>query len=142
MHLDVITPTKKLLSEDIDEVVVMTPNGEIGILPHHENYVSQVVPGEMMVKMKGKMHYFAITGGFLEVANNKVTILSDYAVHSEDIDVKKAMDAKKRAEELLKRKGEGLTEQEYALASSELQRAISELHVANKRRRIRPMPQS
>lgn len=142
MHLDVITPTKKLLSEDIDEVVVMTPSGEIGILPHHENYVSQVIPGEMMVKMKGKMHYFAITGGFLEVANNQVTILSDYAVHSEDIDVKQAMEAKKRAEEMLKRKGEGLTEREYALASSELQRAISELHVANKRKRIRPMPQS
>jgi F-type H+-transporting ATPase subunit epsilon len=141
MHLDVVTPDKKLISEEVDEVIVSTPNGQIGILPHHENYVTQVVPGELEVKVKGKTRYYAITGGFLEVANNKVTILSDYAVPSEDIQVEKAMAAKKRAEELLRKKGEGISERDFAAASSELQRAVSELHVANRRRKTRISPQ-
>jgi len=142
MHLDVITPDKTLLSEEVDEVILSTPGGEIGILPHHENYVSQVTSGEMVVRVKGKTQYYAITGGFLEIANNRVTILSDYAVHSEDIDVQKALEAKKRAQEMLKKKGEGLSEQDFAVASSELQRAVSELHVANRLKKLRGMPQN
>jgi len=75
----------------------------------------------------------ALTGGFLEVNKNKVTILADYAVHAEDIDVNKAMEARKRAEEILKKKESRITEQEFAAAEAAFQQAIAELKVAEHR---------
>ena len=82
------------------------------------------MPGEVILKIGGKEQFLAITGGFLEVNNNKVTILADYAVHAEDIDVDKALEAQKRAEEILKKKTEGGTQQDFASALGELGRAI------------------
>lgn len=137
MHFEVITPDKKVLSEEIEEINVNTPNGHIGILPHHVHLVTKVVPGEMSVKIKGKEKYYAITGGFLEVNENSVTILADYAVESEKIEIEKALAAKKRAEEILKKTKEKVSERDFAIAQSELRRAVMELQVANRRRRIR-----
>lgn len=137
MHLDVITPNKKVLSEEIDELTVNTPNGHISILPHHVHLVTKVVPGEMIVKISGKERYYAITGGFLEVNEDAVTILADYAVESEQIEVEKALQAKKRAEEILKKTKEKVGEKDFAIAQAELRRAVMELHIANRRRRIR-----
>jgi F-type H+-transporting ATPase subunit epsilon len=142
MHLDVVTPTKKVISEEVDEVIVPTAEGQVGILPHHVNMVSQVVPGEMIVKTKGKAQYLAITGGFLEVSNNTVSILSDYAVHAEDIDVEKAIAAKKRAEEMLKKGRENVSERDFVTAQSDVLKAGLQLHVATKRKHSRtPLPQ-
>lgn len=137
MQLEVITPDKKILSEEIDGLNVNTPNGHIGILPHHVHFVTKVIPGEMTVKIKGKEKYYAITGGFLEVNEDKVTILADYAVESEKIEVEKALEAKKRAEEILKKTKEKVSDRDFAFAQAELRRAVMELHVANRRRRIR-----
>jgi F-type H+-transporting ATPase subunit epsilon len=134
MHLDIITPEKKLLSEEIAQITVPAINGEITILPHHENLVTSLVSGEMIVLSKGKQQYLGITGGFLEVSNNSVTILADYAVKSEDIIVEKAIAAQKRAEEILKKSKESISERDYALAQSDFRRAIMELHVSHKRR--------
>lgn len=141
MHLEVITPDKKVLSEEIEELTINTPNGQIGILPHHVHLVTKVIPGEMIVKTKGKQQYFAITGGFLEVNNDQVTILADYAVHSEEIEVEKVLEAKKRAEEVLKKTKEKVSEKDFAIAQADLRRAVLELHVANRRRRQRSIPQ-
>jgi F-type H+-transporting ATPase subunit epsilon len=135
MQLTVITPEKIIYEGDIKEIVVNTAAGELGILPHHINLFTRVIPGELVIKEQKKEHYLGLTGGFLEVKNNVVTILADYAVRAEDIEVKKAMEAQKRAEDLLKKRKEGISEQEYATAQAELARAIMELHVANKRRR-------
>lgn len=137
MHLDVITPDKKVLSEDIDGLSVNTPNGHIGILPHHVHLVTKVIPGEMTVKIKGKEKYYAVTGGFLEVNEDIVTILADYAVESEQIEVEKALEAKKRAEEVLKKTKEKVSEKDFAIAQADLRRAVLQLHVANRRRRTR-----
>lgn len=137
MHLEVITPDKKVLSEEIEELSINTPSGHIGILPHHVHLVTKVVAGEMTVKIKGKEKYYAITGGFLEVNEDTVTILADYAVESEEIEVEKALQAKKRAEEILKKTKEHVTEKDFAIAQAELRRAVMELHVANRRRKVR-----
>ncbi len=142
MHLAVITPNKTVLNEEIDELIVNTPSGQIGILPHHMPLVTAVNPGEMILKIKGREQNYAITGGFLEVGKEGVTILADYAIHSEEIEVEKALAAKKRAEEILKKTKEGLSERDFAVAQADLRRAVSELHVANRRRRQRtPVPQ-
>ena len=134
MHLDIITPEKKLFSEDINEIIVPTVTGEITILPHHENLVTSLASGEMIVTSKGKQLYLGITGGFLEVRSNTVTILADYAVKSEDIIVENAIAIQKRAEEILKKSKESVNERDYASAQSDMGKAMMELRVSHKRR--------
>jgi len=137
MQLEIITPEKIVLKEEIDEVIVNTTNGQIAILPHHINLLTTLVPGEMIVKTQGKENYLAVTGGFLEVQNNTVSVLADYAVRSEHIEVEKAVAAQKRAEEMLKKRQEGISEQDLAIARGELQKSLLELKVANRRRHSR-----
>lgn len=135
MQLEIVTPEKIIYQGDIDEVYVNTADGEIGILPHHVNLFSVVEPGELKIKKSGKEEYMAITGGFLEISNNNVTILADYAVPAEKIEYEKAMEARKRAEELMKKKETQMNEREFAEAQAAFKQAIAELHVASRRRR-------
>ncbi len=131
MHLDVITPTSVLLSDDIDQITLNTASGEITILPNHIPLITKIVPGEMTVKIGEKISSYAITGGFLEMSSNKISILADYAVRASDIEITKAKQAKEQAEKLMKdKKGS----QEFIIAEAELQKALLELKVANKRR--------
>lgn len=135
LHLQIITPTKTVLTEEVDEIIINTISGEIGILPGHVNLLTRVSPGEMIIKNTNKSQPFAIMGGFLEVADNKVTILSDYAVRATDIEVAKAKEAQERAEKVMKNK---LSGNEFITAQAELRKAILELKVANKHRIHRP----
>jgi F-type H+-transporting ATPase subunit epsilon len=135
MQLEIITPEKIIYTGEVDEIVVNTGDGEIAILPHHVNLFTKVMPGELILKINNKDQFLAITGGFLEVDNNKVTILADYAVRSESIDVEKALEAQKRAEEILRRKKEHISEEDFAMAQADLRRAILELKIAHRRRR-------
>lgn len=135
MQLEIITPDKKVFTEEIDELTVPTILGEITILPHHANLVSKVTPGEIIVKNGKKEQYLGITGGFLEVNNGAITILADYAVRSQDIEVNKAIEAQKRAEEKLKKRKEMASERDIALAEAELRKSILEINVATKRKR-------
>jgi F-type H+-transporting ATPase subunit epsilon len=134
MHLDVITPERTVLSDEVDEILVPTPSGQIGILPHHINLVSQISQGEIIIKKKGKEQYFAITGGFLEVANGKISVIADYAAHAEDIDVEKALKAQKRAEEILKKDRNAISDRDFAVASAELQKSLLQLNIARRRK--------
>lgn len=133
MHLEIITPEKVVFSDTIDELIVPTINGEIAILPHHVNLLTQLEPGEMTIKHNGKMHHLAVTGGFLQIANNKISLLSDYAVRSEEIDAKKALEAHERAEKKLKGERENMSEQEFAIVQSDFRRAAAELKVVRRR---------
>ena len=135
MKIEIVTPEKIIYSGDIDQLTVETVEGRIAILPHHVNLFTKIKPGELHMKIADKEQFLAVTGGFVEVSNNKVTVLADYAVHAEDVDVEKAMAAQKRAEELLKKKEGQLNDQEYAELQSALGRAILELDIANRRRR-------
>ncbi|HWY80272.1 MAG TPA: ATP synthase F1 subunit epsilon [Candidatus Sulfotelmatobacter sp.] len=138
MQLEIVTPEKIIYQGDVDELYINTSGGEIGILPHHVNLFTQIEPGELRLKISEKEQFMAVTGGFLEVSNNKITILADYAVHAEEIEVEKAMEARKRAEEILKKKESQITEQEFAAAEAAFKQAIAELKVVN-RRRNRPV---
>jgi F-type H+-transporting ATPase subunit epsilon len=135
MKLDIVSPEKTLYSGDVEQITVDTIDGRIAILPHHVNLFTKIKTGELKLKVSGKEELLAITGGFLQVSNNIVTILADYAIHAEDIDVQKALEAQKRAEELLKKKEGQLSDTEYAELQSALGRAIIELRVADRRKR-------
>jgi F-type H+-transporting ATPase subunit epsilon len=129
LALEVITPTKKVLAEEVDEITINTANGEISILPNHIDLLTKLVPGEMIIKTGSKVQSFAVTGGFLEISKNKVTILADYAVRAADIEVAKAKEAQERAEKIMKNKEEN---KEFVLAQAELRKALLELKVATK----------
>lgn len=134
MILEIITPEKTVLKEEIDELFAPTDKGQIGILKHHINLVTKLEPGELIMKKNGKEQIYAITGGFLEVNEDKITILADYAAHAEEIDVEKAIAAQKRAEEVLKKSKEQISERDFAIAESDLRKSILELGVAKRRK--------
>lgn len=130
--IEIVTPEKIVFKEeDAEEVLIPTPNGQIGILPHHLPLLTQVTSGELVVKKGKATQFLAITSGFAEIANNKITILADYAVRSEEIEIAKAQEAKKRAEQLLNEK---ISAKDFAIAEADLRRSILELKVAQRRR--------
>lgn len=139
MDLEIVTPEKTIFKDTIDEIALNTADGEIAVLPNHVNLFTKVMPGEVTIKYdKGKVIFMAITGGFLEVSQNKLTLLADYAVRAEEIEVEKAVEAQKRAENILKKAKEEGDDRTFADAQGELRRAILELHVAKRRHRNRP----
>ncbi len=129
LHLEIITPIKIVYKEDVDQVTIPTVTGEITVLPNHVSMLSQIAAGIMVVKKGNQTTEMAITGGFLEIANNTVSILSDYAIKGEDVSVAEAEEAKKRAERMIQERG---TEHDFRVAEGELQKAILQLRVANK----------
>lgn len=135
MQLTIITPIESVLSDDVDQVTLPTETGEITILPNHVPLLSKVKPGEMIIKKNNKSSFFAITGGFLEMKDNKITILADYAVRAEDIEVAKAKEAQERAERAMKEKVSG---RDFAKIEAQLTRALLELQVAKRRRKVTP----
>lgn len=130
--LEIITPEKVIYKDEADEVIAPTVDGEIAILPNHVNLLTQVSPGELIVKKGNNLQHLAITGGFLEVSGNKISILAEYAVKAQDIEVGRAMEAKKRAEKIMSEKS---TDNELKVAQGEMLKAILELKVATKHKK-------
>jgi len=130
--LSIITPENVVFKDEVDEIIVPTVNGEIAILPNHINLLTQINPGELIVKKGSSNQSLAITGGFLEVNNNQVSIVANYAVKAQNIEVAKAQEAKRRAEKIMSEKA---TDNELKIAQGELIKAILELKVATKHKR-------
>lgn len=134
LYLSIITPEKIIYKDQIDEAIVPTTTGQISILPGHIGLITEISPGELVIKKEnGKQQSIAITDGFLEVSRNQITILANFAVIAENINLAKAEEAKKRAENLMKEK---VTEKDFRIAEAELRKAILELKVAGKHRKI------
>jgi F-type H+-transporting ATPase subunit epsilon len=138
MDLEIVTPEKTIFKDTIEELALNTADGEIAVLPNHVNLFTKVMPGEVAIKFHKKEIFMAITGGFLEVSNNKLTLLADYAVRAEDIEIEKAVEAQKRAEGVLKKAKENVDAQDFATAQAELSKAILELRVAKRKHRNTP----
>lgn len=132
LFLEIVTPVKIVYKNEVNQLTVPTVNGEITILPNHSPLLTKIAPGEARIKKGNTEELLAITGGFLELNNNKITILADHAVRADDIEVAKAEEAKKRAEKLMQEK---LNEKDFAIAESELRKSILELKVARRKRR-------
>lgn len=131
LHLTVVTPEKQLLSDEVDEVIVPTTNGELTILPEHAALLAQLTPGELIIKKGSKSDHLVVVGGFLEVGKNLVTILADYAIHGKEISEAQAQMAKDRAEKAMKEKKSDV---DFAAAEAEFRRAILELRVAKRQK--------
>lgn len=133
LTLDIVTAERAVLSEsDIDVVVAPGIEGELGILPEHAPLMTMLKPGELRFRRGIEEEYFVVSGGFLEVRDNRVIILADAAERAEEIDIARAEAARRRAQELLARR-----EYDIDLAATEaaLARAVARLRVAERRRR-------
>lgn len=130
--LEILSPESAVFSDSVDEVSLPTDKGEITILTSHVPLFSKLCEGEVRIKKGEREALIAIAGGFLEVEKEKVSILSDYAVRAENIELAKALEAKKRAEELLKNRAENT---DMLIVEKELQRSILELKMAEKIKR-------
>jgi F-type H+-transporting ATPase subunit epsilon len=134
IKLDIVTAEQLVFSDDVDIVVAPGIDGELAVLPHHAPLMTMLQPGELRVRKGGEETYMAVTGGFLEVRPDRVTILADAAERVEDIDAARAEEARRRAEERLSGK---ISETDMARAEAALRRSLLRLRVAEKRRRRR-----
>jgi F-type H+-transporting ATPase subunit epsilon len=102
IHLDILTPEKTVFSDSIETVTAPGSLGEFGVLPGHAALVTTLETGEVAIKKDNREYWLAISGGFAEVGNDKVTILAEAAELAHEIDTKRAEAAKIQAEEKLK----------------------------------------
>ncbi len=132
LKLDIVTAERLIFSDDVNMVVAPGVEGQLGILPHHAPLMTMLQPGELLIRKDKEEIYLAVSGGFLEVRPDKVTILADACEHAEDIDATRAEIAKRRAEELLKTRGPDV---DVAQTEATLRRALMRLKVAQRKRK-------
>ena len=137
MRLEIVTAERLVYSEEINILVAPGIDGELGILPRHAPLLTALKPGEIRVVKDGEESFMAVSGGFMEVIGNKVTILADTAEHVEEIDVQRAEEALKLAEEQIASRG-AASDLERALAS--IRRSQARIKVARRRRRVNGLP--
>jgi len=135
IRLDIVTAEGVVYSEEVDVVVAPGIEGQLGILPHHAPLMTTLQVGELRVRKGGEEFSLAISGGFLEVRPDRVIVLADAAERSEEIDIARAEEAKRRAQEQLSRHPPAV---DAARAEASLRRSLARLKVAEKRRKRKP----
>ncbi len=98
LRLEIVTPEKRVLDAEVDSVTVTTATGEAGILPNHAPLISALKPGILTYSSKGASDKLAVSGGFVEVNGNNVSVLADTALAANEIDVAEAKAEKEAAE--------------------------------------------
>ncbi|HVD51365.1 MAG TPA: F0F1 ATP synthase subunit epsilon [Candidatus Udaeobacter sp.] len=135
LHLEVITPERKVYEDDVDMVVAPATEGYVGILPHHVPLFTMLGPGEFKVKKGGVEEVLAVFGGFMDVRGDRVVVLTDAAEQAEEIDASRAQQARDAAQQVLAAGPASAADEQRARA--ELQRALVRLRVSEGRRRRR-----
>ena len=128
LTLEVATPSRLVVAEPADEVVVPGSQGYFGVLPGHAAFLTTLGIGELMYRVGRDEHYLAMAGGFAEVRNDKVIILADSAERPDEIDRPRAEGARDRAERRLAGRSE--SDVDYARAMAALARATARLQAA------------
>jgi F-type H+-transporting ATPase subunit epsilon len=131
MKLEIVTAERVVYSDEVEVVVAPGIEGELGILPHHAPLLTVLKPGELRVVKDGQEEIMAVSGGFLEVLGNTVTVLADTAEHAEEINEARAQEAVRHAQERLAAHTSDL---DLGQAIKALQRAQVRVNVARRRR--------
>ena len=132
LELEVVTPDRLVAKETVDIVMAIGFLGEFGILPNHIPFLTTLQPGELRYRKDGQLEYVAVTGGFAEISDNKVTILAEAAEKAREIDIDRAKRAKERAEKrLAMAKTEAI---DYLRAEAALKRSLVRLGIGEKAR--------
>ena len=127
IHLEIVTAERVVLSDEVDQINAPTKDGRVGILPRHMPLLTVLDVGELDIIKEGVRTPFAISGGFMEVLPNRVTILADTAERADEIDEARAEAARQRAEERIAQRQ---SDREMAIAEAELRKAMIRLKVA------------
>lgn len=137
INLEVISGERTVYRGDVDMVIAPGVEGELGILPHHTLLMTVLKPGELRFKVGGEEQSLVVSGGFLQVMPDRVTILADAAERVEEIDLARAEAARRRAQEKIKEgvKGVMLAQEEAAL-----RRALARITIAEKYMKRAPRP--
>lgn len=131
-RLEVVTPSRLLVSEEVDEVTAPGTEGEFGVLPGHTPFLTAVGVGEMMYRIGSEERFLAIRRGFAEIKHEQVTVLAEEAEFPAEIDVGAAEAVKAEVEERLVQLSQ--ESKEYLEAQAKLERAVNQLQVARRRR--------
>lgn len=136
LQLEIVTPEKLAYEGEVDSVQLPGSEGELGVLPHHAPLVSTLGAGELRLRKGSEEEFFAIVGGFLQVLPDKVVVMAETADMASDIDLEKAQEARRQAEQALE---SGYVEgADLAAARASLQAALLRIRVAERRHREGP----
>ena len=131
LKLEIVTPYATVYSHEVQMVTLPALEGQIGVLPQHVPLLTQVVPGEMIVKKDGHEMFIAVGEGLVLITGNHVAIVTDMAVAAESIDEAKAEEARQRAAARLRDK---ISDEEVASVNAALARSLAQLNVKRRRR--------
>lgn len=137
--LEIITPQRQAFAEEVDEVVVPTVDGQVGVLAHHEPLFSSLSEGEIKIKAGSKEYFLAIGGGFMEVGHDKVSVLVSRAVHAHELNESEIKKAQEAAKNVIARRATG---EELAAAQATIRRSLLELKVYRRHRQHSPITSS
>ena len=130
MKLELVTPYKKVLSEEVDEITAAGALGEFGVLPGHAPFLTSLRIGEFTYKQNGVPHHLAVNWGYFEVESDRVTVLVETAERADEIDLERAKIALGRAEAALKKLDP--EDKDYRVQELALERALIRMQVAGK----------
>lgn len=126
---ELVTPERKVISEEVDMIMARAVDGDIGILANHAPLVTTIDISQLLIKKDGKEQYVAIGGGILEVSKEKTVLLADTAEFPHEIDIKRAEEAKKRAKLRLEQRSGEINVKRAEIA---LRKALTRIEVAEK----------
>jgi len=129
----IITPERTVYENEVDSATLPVTDGEVTILPSHRSYIASLKQGEVMLRIGKEEIHMAVSGGFIEFNQNNLIILADTAEHAEEIDEKRAEEARKRAEELKEQKV-NMSEEEFARIAALIEKEMNRVKVARKHR--------
>ena len=128
-NVKVVTYQEKVLEQEADFLLVRTTEGDMGVLPNHSPFVAELAIGEMMIRLNGTEKSYFVSGGFIEISNNNVTILADEAIASEMIDLERA---KKEAEEAKAKLDKLKEDKDILITEKNLNAALTKVRLAEK----------
>jgi F-type H+-transporting ATPase subunit epsilon len=131
LRLEMVTPYKKVLSQEVDEIVAPGVIGEFGVLPGHTPMLTTLKIGELTYRQGAEYYHVAVNWGYVEVENDTVTVLVETAEPADEIDLDRAKLALGRAEEALKRLGP--EDKEFIVMQAALERAMIRIMVAGRK---------
>lgn len=131
LNLEIVTPEKKVFEGSVDSVTVPTANGEIGIFPNHAPLISSLKPGILTLTVKGSGEKMVVSGGFVEVSANKVSVIAGIAEASDEIDVSAAKESRDEAVKTLGSWSGGPAE-DFEAVSDKLAEAQAKIALAGK----------
>lgn len=130
LQLQIVTPEAQTFSDQVEMVTLPGVEGEMGVYPNHVPLMTELAPGEIIVRKDGRDYFLAVGEGFVEITGERVAVLTDMALKADEIDEAKAEEARRRAEARL---SEQLTDEETAAFSAALARSVAQLHVKRRR---------